>query len=170
MRPPLKRASDRDALWANFDVIDMIATDHAPHTIEEKEGDTPAFGVPGLETSLPLMLTAVHDGKLSLDRLIEMMYNAPARIFKLGTKPQPQTYIEVDLAHRWTITTQGMQSKCGWTPFAGMDVIGAVRTVVLRGQTVVENGEITAEPGVGIIIAPKEESQLKGAGNGETKK
>jgi hypothetical protein len=51
-----------------------------------------------------------------------------------------------------------------------MDVIGAVRTVVLRGQTVVENGEITAEPGVGIIIAPKEESQLKGAGNGETKK
>lgn len=159
MRPPLKRASDRDALWTNLDVIDIIATDHAPHTIEEKRGEKPAFGVPGLETSLPLMLTAVHDGRLSLDRLVELMYNAPARIFRLGTKPQPQTYIEVDLAHRWAITARGLQSKCGWTPFEGMSVTGAVRTVVLRGQTVVENGEIKAEPGVGIIIAPNEKSQ-----------
>jgi len=156
MRPPLKRASDRDALWANLDVIDMIATDHAPHTIEEKRGEKPAFGVPGLETSLPLMLTAVQQGRLSLDRLVEMMYSAPARIFRLGTKPQPETYIEVDLEHRWTITTQRLHSKCGWTPFEGMDVTGAVETVMLRGQTVVENGEIKAEPGVGIVIAPSD--------------
>jgi dihydroorotase-like cyclic amidohydrolase len=156
MRPPLKRASDRDALWANLDVIDMIATDHAPHTIEEKRGEKPAFGVPGLETSLPLMLTAVHHGKLSLDRLVEMMYNAPARIFRLGTKPQPETYIEVDLRHKWTITTERLHSKCGWTPFEGMDVTGAVETVVLRGRTVVENGEVKAEPGAGIVIAPSD--------------
>jgi dihydroorotase-like cyclic amidohydrolase len=156
MRPPLKRASDRDALWANLDVIDIIATDHAPHTIEEKRGEKPAFGVPGLETSLPLMLTAVHEGRLSLGRLVEMMYSAPARIFRLGTKPQPDTFIEVDLEHRWTIATQRLQSKCGWTPFEGMDVTGAVETVVLRGQTVVENGEIKAEPGVGIVIAPSD--------------
>lgn len=156
MRPPLKRASDRDALWANLDVIDMIATDHAPHTIEEKRGEKPAFGVPGLETSLPLMLTAVQQGKLSLDRLVEMMYSAPARLFRLGTKPQPETYIEVDLDHKWTIRTERLHSKCGWTPFEGMDVTGAVETVVLRGQKVVENGEVKAEPGVGIVIAPSD--------------
>jgi carbamoyl-phosphate synthase/aspartate carbamoyltransferase/dihydroorotase len=156
MRPPLKRASDRDALWANLDVVDIIATDHAPHTIEEKRGEKPAFGVPGLETSLPLMLTAVHEGRLSLDRLVEMMYTAPARIFKLGTKPQSDTFIEVDRGRNWTIATERLQSKCGWTPFEGMSVTGSVQTVVLRGQTVVKNGEVKAEPGVGIVIAPSD--------------
>jgi dihydroorotase-like cyclic amidohydrolase len=85
-----------------------------------------------------------------------MMFSAPARIFRLSTKPQPETYIEVDLEHRWTIATQRLHSKCGWTPFEGMDVTGAVRTVVLRGQTVVANGEVKAEPGVGIVIAPSD--------------
>src|SRR5437870_2228579 len=82
MKPPLRRGSDVDALWANLAVIDMIATDHAPHTLEEKTGATPPFGVPGLETSLPLMLTAVRAGRLTLDRLVEMMYTAPARVFR----------------------------------------------------------------------------------------
>lgn len=152
MRPPLKRSRDRDALWANLHVIDMIATDHAPHTLEEKRGDKPPFGVPGLETSLPLMLTAVSEGRLSMDRLVEMMYYAPARIFDI--KGQPETYIEVDAAHKWTIDTARLHTKCGWTPFEGMRVTGSVRTVVLRGRTVVEHAEVVAEPGVGMIIAP----------------
>jgi carbamoyl-phosphate synthase/aspartate carbamoyltransferase/dihydroorotase len=94
MKPPLKRRTDVDALWANLNVIDMIATDHAPHTRNEKESEHPPFGVPGLETSLPLMLTAVHERRLSLDRMVEMMHTAPARIFR--TPRQPGTYIEVD--------------------------------------------------------------------------
>src|SRR5204862_4353024 len=92
MKPPLRKGRDVDALWANLDVIDIIATDHAPHTREEKLGDRPAFGVPGLETSLPLMLTAVHSGRLTLDRLVEMMYTAPARVFHIP--PQPGMHIE----------------------------------------------------------------------------
>ncbi len=152
MRPPLKRVRDRDALWANIDVIDMIATDHAPHTIEEKRSAKPPFGVPGLETSLPLMLTAVSEGRLTIDRLVEMMYNAPARIFR--TKPQPETYIEVDTTQKWIIDDTRLQTKCGWTPFDGMSVTGSVHTVVLRGQTVVQDGQVIAEPGVGMIIAP----------------
>lgn len=152
MRPPLKRTYDRDALWANLDVVDMIATDHAPHAIEEKQGDKPAYGVPGLETSLPLMLTAVHEGRLTMDRLVEMMYSAPLRLFR--TKQQRETYIEVDTARKWTIDTARLQSKCGWTPFEGMAVTGSVRTVTLRGKTVVQDGEVMAAPGVGMIIAP----------------
>jgi carbamoyl-phosphate synthase/aspartate carbamoyltransferase/dihydroorotase len=152
MKPPLKRRADVDALWANLDVIDMIATDHAPHTRAEKEGDHPAFGVPGLETSLPLMLTAVHDGRLSMDRLVEMMHTAPARIFR--TPPQPETFIEIDPTRQWTIETAGLQTKCGWTPFEGMSITGAVQSVTLRGQQMVRDGEIVARPGTGRLVSP----------------
>jgi len=152
MKPPLKRRADVDALWANLDVVDMIATDHAPHTVSEKQAGNPPFGVPGLETSLPLMLTAVHDGRLSLDRIVEMMYTAPVRIFR--TPYQPDTYVEVDTSHRWTITTAGLQTRCGWTPFEGMDVTGAVRSVTLRGSEVARDGEITARPGTGRVVSP----------------
>jgi dihydroorotase-like cyclic amidohydrolase len=152
MKPPLKRGRDVDALWANLDVIDMIATDHAPHAIEEKEGPHPAFGVPGLETSLPLMLTAVHAGKLTLDRLEEMMHAAPARLFRVP--PQPGTYVEIDPARRRRISSDSLQAKCGWTPFEGMEVVGGVRDVVLRGRKVVQGGELLAEPGWGARVNP----------------
>lgn len=152
MKPPLKRAADVDALWANIDVIDMIATDHAPHAVPEKQGELPAFGVPGLETSLPLMLTAVHRGRLSMDRLVEMMYEAPGRVFHLPARPD--TYIEIDPDREWTISAEGMQSKCGWTPFEGMRVTGAVERVVLRGKEVVRAGELTVEPGDGQLLLP----------------
>ena len=137
---------DVDALWANLDVVDMIATDHAPHTLEEKKGEHPAFGVPGLETSLPLMLTAVSKGRLSLDRLVEMMYHAPAQVFRIP--PPAATYVEIDPERRWSISAQGMQSKCGWTPFEGMEVVGAVVNVVLWGREVVRDGKVSRSLGV----------------------
>jgi dihydroorotase-like cyclic amidohydrolase len=152
MKPPLRTGRDVDALWANLDAIDMIATDHAPHTRDEKGGDTPAFGVPGLETSLPLMLTAVHRGKLSLDRLAEMMYGAPARIFNLPQ--QPETYIEVDTEQTQTLSAEGMESLCGWTPFEGMEVRGSVRRVVLRGDEVVRDARVVAGEPRGEFLRP----------------
>lgn len=154
MRPPLKRVKDRDALWANLDVVDMIATDHAPHTLDEKGGKPTPFGVPGLETSLPLMLTAVAEGRLSMERLVELMYTGPSRLFNIES--QPETYIYIDPDQTWTIDHAQQQTKCGWTPFDGMTVRGKVHTVVLRGQTVVQDGQVTAGPGVGMIIAPKD--------------
>jgi dihydroorotase-like cyclic amidohydrolase len=152
MKPPLKRRADVDALWANLDVVDMIATDHAPHTVSEKQSAHPPFGVPGLETSLPLMLTAVHEGRLSLDRLVEMMYTAPTSIFR--TPAQAGTYIEIDTTQRWTITTAALKTKCGWTPFEGMSVVGALRSVTLRGNEVLSDGEIKAQPGTGLVVWP----------------
>lgn len=152
MKPPLGRPQDVAALWANLDIVDAIATDHAPHTLVEKGGENPPFGVPGLETSLPLMLTAVHNGKLTLDRLVELMYTSPRRIFNIPQ--QPDTYIEVDTERKWRITNEQLYTKCGWTPFDGMPVVGAVETVVLRGRQVVKEGRVTAGPDSGDFIRP----------------
>jgi carbamoyl-phosphate synthase/aspartate carbamoyltransferase/dihydroorotase len=134
MRPMLARPSDVASLWENIAVVDMIATDHAPHTVGEKASAKPPPGVPGLETSLALMLTAVADGRLSMERLVEMMYTTPQRIFCLPS--QPETWTEVDTDERWVIPASGFYTRCGWSPFAGMPVQGRVRRVVLRGDVV----------------------------------
>ena len=152
MKPPLYRSRDVDALWANLDAIDMIATDHAPHTLEEKMSEPVPFGVPGLETSLSLMLTAVHASRLTLDRLVEMMHSAPAKIFR--TPKQPDTFIDIDPNAKWVISSRALETKCAWTPFEGMEVQGAVRSVTLRGQEVGREGKIISEHPSGQIATP----------------
>lgn len=152
MKPPLRRGRDIDTLWANLEVVDMIATDHAPHTREEKESDNPPFGVPGLETSLPLMLMAVNNDRLTLDRVVQMMHTAPAELFRIPA--QPDTYIEIDLRRRWRISADNLETKCGWTPFDGMEVVGAVSSVTLRGREVVSDGRVKGEPGAGTVLRP----------------
>lgn len=152
MKPPLASAADVAALWANLDVVDCLATDHAPHTRAEKEGDSPPPGVPGLETMLPLMLTAVADNRLSLDRLIQMVYSRPRQIF--GLPVQPDTWVEVDFQAPYRLSSDGLYTRCGWTPFEGMSVRGRVRQVVLRGRTAVEDGRVLARPGWGRVIEP----------------
>lgn len=151
MRPRLAGPADVTALWEHInDTVDCIATDHAPHTLAEKQGHKPPPGVPGLETSLPLMLTAVHEGRLGLERLVTLMHHNPRRIFNLPE--QPQTYVEVDADVAVTIRNDLMHSKCGWTPFAGMTVYGRVHRVVLRGQPVYEEGQLLARPGSGRLV------------------
>lgn len=100
-----------------------------------------------METSLPLMLTAVQQGKLTLEQLIDRMHHNPRRIFNLPE--QPDTYVEVDLDEEWVIPNKLPHSKCGWTPFAGMRVKGAVRRVVLRGEIVYLDGKVIGKPGSG---------------------
>ncbi len=157
MRPTLAAQADVDTLWAHLDTtIDCIATDHAPHTLEEKKSDNPPPGIVGLETSLPLMLTAVKNGRLSLDRLVELMSTNPRRIFNLP--PQPDTYIDVDFDTPYTISNAELQTKCGWSPFDGWNVTGRVQQVVLRGQPVYDFSQpdlkrrILAQPGSGKLI------------------
>lgn len=134
MRPRLAAESDRQALWDHLDLIDCIATDHAPHTRAEKESANPPPGVPGLETALPLMLRAVDEGRLSRDDLIAKMHSNPARIYNLPTSAA--SYIEVDAAVRYEFPATGWYTKVGWSPFAGMGAVGRVHRVVLRGQEV----------------------------------
>ena len=152
MRPPLAAAADVAALWTNLKVVDCIATDHAPHTRDEKEGESAPPGVPGLETMLPLLLTAVSEGRLTLERLVELTHHAPRRIF--GLPAQSDTHVQVEPNARFVLGTEKLHTKCGWTPFEGMSVQGKVRQVVLRGQTVYEDGTITAKPGYGRAIMP----------------
>jgi carbamoyl-phosphate synthase/aspartate carbamoyltransferase/dihydroorotase len=150
MRPVLGSADDVAALWAHLnDTIDCIATDHAPHTLAEKRSANPPPGVPGLETSLPLMLEAVADGRLGIERLVALMHDNPRRIF--GLPEQPDTRVEVEM-RPWEIPVAGWQTKCGWTPFAGRQAGGRVRRVVLRGQVVYEDGVLLAPPGSGRVI------------------
>jgi dihydroorotase len=147
MKPPLATESDREALWSNLAVIDCIATDHAPHTRAEKESENPPPGIPGLETILPLLLTAVNDGRLPVERLIELTHSAPTRIF--GLPPQPDTWVDVDLDARYQIDKDSLHTKCGWSPFEGFLLQGRVQRTVLRGKVVFDKGQMLAQPGFG---------------------
>jgi carbamoyl-phosphate synthase/aspartate carbamoyltransferase/dihydroorotase len=101
---------------------------------------------------LPLLLTALSEGRLSKERLLELTHEAPRRIFGLPT--QPDTRVEVDPDARYTLGGDELHTKCGWTPFEGMSVRGRVRRVVLRGQTAFEDGNIRVQPGFGRAIKP----------------
>jgi len=147
VRPCLADMTDQQALWDNLDVIDCFATDHAPHTLQEKDGNNPPPGFPGLETALPLFMTAVHQGKLTVDDLVLRMFHNPRRIFNLPI--QPDTWIEVDPDSEVTIRSINTNSRCGWTPFEGVKVRGRVEKVVLRGKVVFEDGKIKTYPGYG---------------------
>ncbi len=147
VRPVLATPVDQQALWENMAVIDCFATDHAPHTLAEKDSDTPPPGFPGLETALPLLLTAVHQGRLSMDDLITRLHTNPRRIF--GLPPQPETLVEVDPDAVWEIPLHGWHTRADWSPFAGLKVRGRVRRVVLRGREVFRDGEVLASPGYG---------------------
>jgi len=150
MRPVLGTPDDVAALWEHLnDTVDCLATDHAPHTLAEKQSPTPPPGVSGLETSLVLMLTAVTQNRLALRRLAALMHHNPRRIFNLPE--QPDTFVEVELALA-VIRNEKLKSKCGWSPFHGREVAAQVKRVTLRGQVVYEDGNILAQPGDGLII------------------
>ncbi len=108
VRPRLAARADVQALWDNLDVIDCFATDHAPHTVAEKDGAKPPPGFPGLETALPLLLTAVKEGRLTLDDLIARMVTNPRRIF--GLPEQPDTWLEVDPGAEYDLRAADMYS------------------------------------------------------------
>ncbi|MBP1703079.1 MAG: hypothetical protein H6Q38_2186 [Chloroflexi bacterium] len=150
VRPQLATPADRQALWDNLAVIDCFATDHAPHTLAEKDGPNPPPGFPGLETALPLLLTAVQEDRLTIEQLVERMFTNPRRIFNLPE--QPETWIEVDMDALWEIRASDFYTRCAWTPFEGWQVRGEVRRVVLRGREAFHNGEVLAPPGYGINL------------------
>src|SRR5690349_4686446 len=147
VRPRLATREDVNSLWENMDVIDCFATDHAPHTLEEKDSENPPPGFPGLETLLPLLLTAVDDGRLTIEDIFAKSVINPGSIFNLPE--QPGTWIEVDEHAEYEIHASDQFTRCGWTPFEGWKVRGKVRKVVLRGTTAFEDGKILAEPGYG---------------------
>jgi carbamoyl-phosphate synthase/aspartate carbamoyltransferase/dihydroorotase len=147
VRPRLASSVDQQALWENMEVIDCFATDHAPHTLQEKDSDNPPPGFPGLETALPLFLTAVENGRLSLDDLSTKMYSRPREIFHISD--QPDTWVDVDLHEKWVIQADQLFTKCNWSPFEGRNVHGRVKQVILRGRQAFYKGQILTPPGFG---------------------
>lgn len=146
VRPRLGTPDDRRALWEHLEVIDCFATDHAPHTLAEKDGSDPPPGFPGMETALPLLLSAVHDGRLDLDDVIDRLHVGPVELF--GLRVDPDTWVEIDVDAEFEIADSGW-SRCGWTPFAGMPARGRVTSVVIRGVTAYRDGRVLAAAGSG---------------------
>ncbi len=150
VRPMLRSEEDRLSLWENLAVIDCFATDHAPHTLAEKDSPKPPPGFPGLETALPLFLTAVHEGRLTMEDMILRLFTNPKRIFYIPD--QTDTWIEVDPDTTWQIQAAETHTRCGWTPFEGWKVRGKLHQVVLRGKLAYDNGKVLAQPGSGLNI------------------
>ncbi len=152
MRPPLSKFSDMSVLWqALLDgTIDIVATDHAPHTKEEKESDKPPFGVTGLETMLPVLLMAEWVHEISLQRIIEVTHQNPIAIF--GLLEELDTFIEVERDAAWEIRGKELQTRPHLTPFEGRRVLDKVKRVTMRGQVVYEDGKILNNPGAGRVL------------------
>ncbi len=141
MRPRLGNERDVRALWAHIhSTIDCVASDHAPHTLAEKNSASPPPGVPGLESTLPLMLTAAAEKRLSVERVLELLLINPRRIYELPE--QEETLIEIDPLARYCFPEYPLHTKCSWSPFTGMLMQGRIRRVVLRGQEVFRDGKI----------------------------
>ncbi len=164
MKPPLASQEDQDFLWNHLDDIDIFETDHAPHTIEEKdkadqenpEGNpdgTTSYGVPGLEAMLPLLLQAIEDKKLTREQLIEKTSTNPAK--RMGYKVDPKTEVTV-MMQKYEFSEADVRSKCGWSPYVGKMVTGRVIQVDLHGQTVYSGGQFTTKKGQGQILSNNE--------------
>ncbi|MBI2185003.1 MAG: dihydroorotase family protein [Thaumarchaeota archaeon] len=157
------------AVWdaLNDGTIDVLATDHAPHTVEEvntalKDPWIAPFGCPQLEHYLSIMLTEVKKGKISLERLMTVCSEAPAKM--IGLYPQKGSirigsdadFTVIDLHKRKKITNDKVYTKCGWTPYEGREVEGQPVFTIVRGNIVMEDGEVVGKPGSGRLTTPKQ--------------
>jgi dihydroorotase len=151
MNPPLREKSHQDLLWWGVDqgVVDVLGSDHAPHTLEEKSAAYPASpsGMPGVQTLVPVMLDHVNEGRLSLARFVDLTSAGPQRIFGIAGKGRIAVGYDadltiVDLKMQKTITDEWIASKCGWTPFTGRTVKGWPVGTILRGNIAMWEGEL----------------------------
>lgn len=153
MKPPLSTPEDVAFLWKHLDAIDLIESDHAPHTFSEKEtaaeGHVP-HGVPGLETTLPLLTTAMYEGKITREEIVRLCHDGPSQLLQIAD--DEGTKVEVDMDDTYVLTNDGLFTKAGWTPFAGRKMHGRVKRVFIRGEKVFENGKLLALPGFGKLL------------------
>jgi len=152
MNPPIRSQEHVDALWLwgmQQGVADVLGSDHAPHTKEEKAKPYPASpsGMPGVQTLVPLMLTHVANGRLSLERFIDLTSAGAQRVFGTANKGRMAVSYDadltiVDLKAKRTITHEQQATRCGWTPFDGMEATGWPMTTIVRGRVVMRDGEL----------------------------
>lgn len=155
MNPPVRSGKHRDALRQALQdgLFDVVGSDHAPHTLEEKAQPYPESpsGMPGVQTLLPVMLGFVEQGLIGLTELVRLACLGPARLYGIVGKGRIAPGFDADVAlvdpqRRWTFERAMVQSKCGWSPFEGAELTGAVVHTVVGGRWVVREGALHGEP------------------------
>ncbi|HYF56895.1 MAG TPA: dihydroorotase [Salinarimonas sp.] len=164
MNPPVRGERHRDGLWEAIrgGTIDVLGSDHAPHTREEKEHDYPDThsGMTGVQTLVPIMLDHVNAGRLTLERFVDLTSAGPKRLFGIARKGRVAVGYDadltvVDLKRRKTITDRWIASRCGWTPYDSVTVTGWPVGAVLRGRIAMWDGDLVA-PSLGEPVAFEE--------------
>ena len=155
MNPPIRSQEHVDALWLwgmQQGVADVLGSDHAPHTKEEKAKPYPASpsGMPGVQTLVPLMLTHVANGRLSLERFIDLTSAGAQRVFGTANKGRMAVSYDadltiVDLKAKKIITHDQQATRCGWTPFDGVEATGWPMATIVRGRLVMQDGELIGQ-------------------------
>jgi dihydroorotase len=152
MNPPVRDAEHRAAIWRGLaqGVVDVLGSDHAPHTLEEKAKPYPSSpsGMTGVQTLVPIMLDHVNAGRLSLQRFVDLTSAGPSRLFGIACKGRIAVGYDadltvVDLKRVATITNRWIASRAGWSPYDGVDVIGWPVGTYVRGRKVMWEGEVT---------------------------
>ena len=152
--PAVKTAADRDQLWEALldDRIDVIATDHAPHTLEEKNNvyTSAPSGGPLVQHALPAMLEKYHGGKISLEKIVEKMCHNPAKLFQIKKRGFIREgfyadLVVLDLNDSWTVTKENIAYKCGWSPFEGNSFKSRITHTFVNGHLAYENGNFSEE-------------------------
>lgn len=151
MNPPIRNRAHIDGLWRGIQqgVVDVLGSDHAPHTLEEKARPYPASpsGMPGVQTLVPVMLTHVAEGRMTLERFIDLTSAGAQRVFGTAGKGRMAEGYDadltlVDLNARRTISHDQQASRCGWTPFDGFEARGWPMATIVRGRQVMRDGEL----------------------------
>ncbi len=162
--PPIREKNHQDALWTalNDNVVDIIASDHAPHTLDEKAQSYPKSpsGTPGVQTLVPIMLNHVNNGKLSLSKLVSLWSYGPERVHKIHNKGRIREgydadFTIIDMNKEMIISNQQQKSKSRWTPFDGMKVRGWPTHTIVRGNCVMCHDEVLGQP-IGEMVKFKE--------------
>jgi dihydroorotase len=152
MNPPVRDASHRDGIWKGVEqgIVDVLGSDHAPHTLEEKAKTYPASpsGMTGVQTLVPIMLDHVNAGRLSLARFVDLTSAGPQRLFNIAGKGRIMVGYDadltiVDLKREETITNKWIASRAKWTPYDGVKVKGWPVGTFVRGKRVMWQGELT---------------------------
>ncbi len=155
MNPPIRSAHHRAGLWRGVDdgTVDVVGSDHAPHTLEEKSAAYPnsPSGMPGVQTTVPIMLDHIHHGHLSLARMVDLLAAGPARIYDIRGKGRLAVGYDadltlVDMQRKHVISDKLMLSKAGWTPFCDREVVGLPIATIVRGNVVMRDGELIGSP------------------------
>jgi dihydroorotase len=163
--PPARAHStaELDAMWQSLSTgaVDYVSSDHAPSTSEQKRSGSiwdVHFGLPGIDTTLPVLLDGAHSGRLSYERLVSLYSETPARVYSLWPakghlEPGADAdVILVDPSAAWTVTDDGILSKAGWSPYSGRQVVGRTVRTYLRGEMIAADGKVLADPGTGRFL------------------